>query len=540
MHKAAQVVLAVTVIWTSPALWGQDKTASVPVQIAGETLFVLHSGVGSFSAEERGQAVTRRLHSIMQSAPDRIEPTIQKSDLGLIIVVGREQVIAVTDADARAEGVSLEVLTERWSSAIRAGLLRGSAEKNRETLPWRIVIVVGVIVVSAILLSLLNRARRRIRHWLSEHQDQIPTLHFRGLELISVNRVYRSADHLVSFGCFGIILLIILAAFLLIFGQFPATRSYAYQVFLWLWEPLRDIGRGVLSYLPNLFYILVIAAVTRVVLRGINFIFEQAHRGAISLEPWIHSDVARPTSQIIKAVLVIMALFFVAPLIPGTGSTAARGISVILGLMVSFGSTSTVGNLIAGIVLTYMRPFQLGDRVKIGDTSGDVIEKTFLYTKILTIKNEEVIVPSLQALGGSMVNYSAKAAERRLILHTSVTIGYDAPWRKVHELLIRAAERTGDICRDPKPFVLQTSLDDFFVSYQINAYTGLPNRMATIYSELHQNIQDSFNEEGVEIMSPHQFQHRDGNRTAIPDGYLPADYKPPRFLVDAAATISGK
>ncbi len=276
--------------------------------------------------------------------------------------------------------------------------------------------------------------------------------------------------------------------------------------------------------------------VTRVILRVVLYIFEQAHRGAISLEPWIHADVARPTSQIIKAILIIMALFFIAPLIPGTGSTAAKGISVILGLMVSFGSTSTVGNLIAGIVLTYMRPFQLGDRVKIGDTTGDVIEKSFLYTKILTIKNEEVIVPSLQALGGSMVNYSAKAAERRLILHTSVTIGYDAPWRRVHELLIRAAERTSYLCSDPKPFVLQTSLNDFFVSYQLNAYADEPNRMAGIYSELHQNIQDSFNEGGIEIMSPHYFQLRDGNCTTIPAEYRATDYCPPRFLVDAIGT----
>ena len=297
-----------------------------------------------------------------------------------------------------------------------------------------------------------------------------------------------------------------------------------------------NIRKGIIGYLPNLFYILVIAVVTRVIIRAIGFIFDQAHRGAISLEPWIHADVARPTSQIIKAVLIILAIFFIAPLIPGTGSTAARGISVILGLMVSFGSTSTVGNLIAGIVLTYMRPFNLGHRVKIGDTTGDVIEKTFLYTKILTIKNEQVIVPSLQALTGTIVNYSAEAVDRTLILYTTVTIGYDAPWRKVHELLIRAAERTADVLKEPKPFALQTSLNDFFVSYQLNACTNRPNRMATIYSELHQNIQDSFNEGGIEIMSPHYFQLRDGNSTTIPGQYRNPDYRAPRFLVNVSGT----
>jgi small-conductance mechanosensitive channel len=200
--------------------------------------------------------------------------------------------------------------------------------------------------------------------------------------------------------------------------------------------------------------------------------------------------------------------------------------------MVSFGSTSTIGNVIAGIVLTYMRPFALGDRVKIGEVSGDVIERSFLHTKILTIKNEEIVVPSLQVLGNAMINYSARARQGGLILHTSVTIGYDAPWRKVHELLIRATEDTSHILKNPKPFVLQTSLDDWYVSYQLNAYTDQPNQMAPIYSELHQNIQDAFNEAGMEIMSPHYYQLRDGNEIAIPNDYHPKGYEPSRFLVD--------
>jgi len=539
MYKTASLVLA-ALAFLSPSAASGQSTAVVPVQVAGETLFVLHSGVGSFSAAERAQAINRRLEAILLSAPAGIQATVQKSDLGLSILVANEPVIAVTDLDARAEGVSPEALAERWASAIQAGLLRGSAQRIRETLLRRLLIVGAVVLVSFVLLTLLGQARRQLTQWLARRRHQIPALRFRGLELVSAERIYRSTARLVFIGSLAASLLVLLAALLLIFAQFPATRRYAYQVFLWLWDPLVHIGKGALAYLPNLFYILVIVVLTRLILRGISYVFEQAHRGVISLEPWVHADVARPTSQIIKAVLVIVSLFFIAPLIPGTGSTAAQGISVILGLMVSFGSTSTVGNLIAGIVLTYMRPFQLGDRIKIGDTTGDVVEKTFLYTKILTIKNEEVIVPSLQALGGAMVNYSVKAADRRLILHTSVTIGYDAPWRKVHELLIRAALRTSDICTDPKPFVLQTSLNDFFVSYQLNAYTDQPSKMAVIYSELHQNIQDSFNEGGIEIMSPHYFQLRDGNCTTTPEGYRADDYRPRRFLVDAAAAIPGK
>jgi small-conductance mechanosensitive channel len=408
----------------------------------------------------------------------------------------------------------------------------------RKSLWRRTAIAIVVILVAFLALWGLRLGWRWARRTLEAWRDRIRPLRFRGLELVSKERLHLGLRRTLGF-LYGLgILLVVTTALLLLFGQFPATRDYARQVFLWIWKPLVDIMWGVFRYLPNLFYILVIVVVTRLVLRALSFIFEQAHRGTISLEPWVHRDVARPTSQILKAIIVVLALFFVAPLIPGTGSTAAKGISVVLGLMVSFGSTSTVGNLIAGVVLTYMRPFQLGDRVKLGDTVGDIIEKTFLYTKVLTIKNEEVMVPSLQALSGSIVNYSTKGKEGKLILHTSVTIGYDAPWRQVHELLLRAAERTSRLVKEAKPFVLQTALDDFYVAYQLNVYTDRPNEMASIYAELHQNIQDSFNEGGIEICSPHYYQLRDGNATTTPAEYL-KDYQPPRFLVDARFTGVG-
>jgi small-conductance mechanosensitive channel len=304
---------------------------------------------------------------------------------------------------------------------------------------------------------------------------------------------------------------------------------------LWMWNPFVHILRGALGYLPNLFYILVILVVTRFILRMIDYVFSAAERGLISLEPWIHRDVARPTGLIVKVTVVVVTLFFIAPLIPGTGSTAARGISLILGLMISFGSTSSVGNFVAGIVLMYMRPFQLGERVRIGDTTGDVIERTFLYTKVLTIKNEEVMVPSLSALGAPLTNYTARARAQGLILHTAITIGYNVPWRQVHELLLRAASQTSHVLKEPKPFVLQTALNDFYVNYEINVHTDQASLMAVIYSELHQNIQDIFNEAQVEICSPHFRQLRDGNTIAIPSDYVKTGYEAPRFRVETRA-----
>ena len=155
-----------------------------------------------------------------------------------------------------------------------------------------------------------------------------------------------------------------------------------------------------------------------------------------------------------------------------------------------------------------------------------------LVTKIRTIKNEEITVPNTKIMNSEVINYSTCAPDHGLIMHTTVTIGYDAPWRQVHQLLIDAALNTDLILKKPVPFVLQTALNDFYISYQINAYTRSPNAMAVIFSQLHQNIQDSFNNAGVEIMSPHYKSLRDGNTITIPEKYRAKNYDPPAFRVE--------
>jgi small-conductance mechanosensitive channel len=201
-------------------------------------------------------------------------------------------------------------------------------------------------------------------------------------------------------------------------------------------------------------------------------------------------------------------------------------------LLLSLGSTAAVSNLVAGVVLTYMRPFRVGDRVRIADTTGDVLEKTLLVTRIRTIHNEDITIPNAMVLASHIVNFSSTARELGVILHPSVTIGYDAPWRKVHELLLAAADGTDGITKDPRPFVLQTSLDDSYVSYQLNAYTDRPNAIHLTYARLHENIQDAFNAAGVEIMSPHYAALRDGNRVTIPEPNRVADGRVRAFQVE--------
>lgn len=208
------------------------------------------------------------------------------------------------------------------------------------------------------------------------------------------------------------------------------------------------------------------------------------------------------------------------PLSARLSHSSFPGVSIFLGVLVSLGSSGAVANTVAGVILTYTRAFRIGDRVQITDTTGDIVGKTLFVTRVRTIKNVVITIPNATVLNSHVINFSAAESDNEsspLILHTTITLGYDLPWRKVHEVLIRSALTTQYILPEPAPFVLQKSLDDFYVSYELNACTKQPGRMALIYSELHQNIQDNCIMAGIEILSPHYRAVRDGNPITIPE-----------------------
>ncbi len=331
------------------------------------------------------------------------------------------------------------------------------------------------------------------------------------------------------------IITILLALYLslpLLFSIFPQTEAYTYTLLNWIITPATSIISGVFHYLPNLFTIIVIYLFISYAIKGIRYLANEVESGNLHISGF-YSDWATPTFNIIKVLLYAFMLIVVYPYLPGSQSAAFQGVSVFLGILFSLGSSSAIGNMVAGLVITYMRPFKIGDRVKIGEITGDVLEKTLLVTRIRSIKNEEITIPNASILSGHTVNFSAGALATGIIVHTTVTIGYDVPWKKMHQVLIDAALRTDLTLHDPRPFVLQTSLEDYYVAYQINAYTKHAASQAKIYSDLHQNIQDCCNEAGVEILSPHYRAVRDGNMTTIPEDYIPKDYKPPAFKVSS-------
>ena len=274
--------------------------------------------------------------------------------------------------------------------------------------------------------------------------------------------------------------------------------------------------QGIVDLVPNILALIVIIIATHYTLKLLRFFSEGIKKGKVKISG-LHPELVDPTYQLLRFFVVAFAIVAAYPYIPGSDSPVFRGLSIFIGFLLSLGSTSLVSNIISGIVLTYTRGLRIGDRVQIGDAVGDVVDRNLLVTRIRTIKNVVITIPNGMVLNNHIINYSSNVPEQGLILNTSVTIGYDVPWRQVHQLLIDAALATPSILKEPKPFVLQTSLDDYYVSYELNAYTKDPTWMAKIYSLLHQNIQDQFMDANVEIMSPAYSAFRNGSQVAIPD-----------------------
>ena len=309
-----------------------------------------------------------------------------------------------------------------------------------------------------------------------------------------------------------------------LFNVFPATKKISSIITDWTLTPIRSIFLSVFDYLPNVFNITIIIIIFHILLRILKKLFNELEKGTLRF-PGFYEDWARPTFSIIRFLVYVLMFVMVFPYLPGSNSPIFKGVSVFLGLLFSLGSTSAIANIIAGLVITYMRPFKIGDRIKIGEVTGDVLEKNMLVTRLRTTKNEIITMPNSTILTSHTINFSTIGTEMQLLLHTSVSIGYDVPWRTVHKLLIDSAKLTDGISTDVEPFVLQKSLDDFYVLYELNAYTSQPHRMVSIYSLLHQNIQDRFNDAKVEILSPHYRTIRNENREKHPSIITEEDNK---------------
>ncbi len=500
-----------------------------------DTIFFIYTKIGSFTAAERAAAINERIKKLYNDAfynADSLK--INETESGFDILYNNETLIlTVTGLDALWLGTDARQLANGYLTKIKTEIAAERETNSLKNSLKHIGLVCLIMLSLSILVFFINKLFKWVIHLRKkDKQKYIGGLTIRKIKILSAEQL--QLIELQASNILRIILLILMVylSLPLLFGVFPETKAWTDVLLGWVLTPTKSALAGVFHFLPNLFTILVIYFIFRYTIKALKYFVDEIEKENITLSGF-HSDWAQPTLNIVKFLLYAFMIVLIFPYLPGRKSSAFQGVSVFVGVIISLGSSNAIANMVAGMVITYMRPFKIGDRIKIGDITGDVIEKTMLVTRIRTSKNEDITIPNSTVLSGSTINYSSntKPQDKGLILHTTVTIGYDVPWKDMHQALITAALRTEFILREPMPFVLQTSLDDFYVSYQVNAYTKEANRQSGIYSQLHQNIQDCCNEAGIEIMSSHYWAARDGNRATTPADYLNKNYKAPSFNI---------
>jgi len=400
-----------------------------------------------------------------------------------------------------------------------------------------IVVTVFILLLIRFWRGLTNKLGARLQDVSS---TRLKPLRFQNLDVLSAEDIASLLeDGLKVVYWLGTIVLVLLNVNL-VFGIFPATRGFVASVLGILTTAIATLFDEFVTYLPKLAVIIVTALVAYYAIRLARLIFRGLATRRVTIKGF-YPEWAMPTFGLIRLMIIAVAFVLVLPNLPAAHSPAFRGVSIFVAILVSLGSTAAVANMVAGVVLTYTRAFKIGDLVRIADTLGKVQEKTLFVTRVTTPKNVEIAIPNAMVLANHIVNYSSLARrEPGLVLHSTVTIGYDVPQEQVRTLLVEAAGATENIEPEPAPFVLVSSLDDFYVSYEINAYTRQARTMTETYSELHGHIIEKFNEAGIEIMSPHYSAIRDGNPIALPKDHLPKNYEPAPFTFKPLEGLLGR
>jgi len=500
----------------STALPAPPDTTAVPILLGNDTLGYLYGPVGLREAEVRAEDLTERLQSLRMRGVPADSVRIRDDRVPPVILVEGEPVLAVTPAEVAAQGVPADSAVALYARLIREALELPIFRDTPRQIGLGILLMVLATVLLVFLWRRLATVQPRVVTFITARvRARIGSIRLQRFEIASGEDIERGIRGLVWLARIALSLSLVALYFPLVFSAFPSTRPIGNWLLDQIVAPLQTAGVAILTYIPNLFYIALIVFLTWRGLILLKGFFLAIERGRITFAGF-YQDWARPTYQLMRILIIAFAVILVWNYLPASNSVAFQGVAAFLGLLLTFGSASAVSNAVGGVVMVYMRPFHPGDRVRIADTLGDIEERGILVTRVRTPKNVVVTIPHSQVLGSHIINYSRVARERGIVLHTTVTIGYDVPWPKVHEALLAAARKVNGVLEDPGPFVLQTALGDFTVAYELNAHTREPERMGMLYSDLHREIQTEFAKAKIEITSPSFHSVRDGNTSTIP------------------------
>jgi small-conductance mechanosensitive channel len=479
-----------------------NEVRLAPVVVDGEPLFSVR-GVTAYPAELRASQIADRIQAIAE------DPNIAPGALALEehpgatwIMSGRHRIMAVTDDDAEEEDIARGPLAEVYRLRIGKAIEEYRHYRRAGSLWLDALYTLGATAV----LFLVGWAGVRFvphlrRAFERRYRKGIEGLAGKTHQIVQGEQVWFLLKGLLNVAWVVGIIVVLYLYLNYVLALFPWTRGFARRLLSIVIDPLQTIGSGFVSIIPNFVFLAIFVLFIRFALKIIRLFFDGVAAGRITLKGF-EPEWGLPTYRLVRIIIVAFAAVVAYPHIPGSQSGAFKGISLFIGVLFSLGSSSLVGNVIAGYSMTYRRAFKIGDRVKIGEQIGDVEMVRLLVTHLRTVKNEEIIVPNSNILASEIINYSSLARERGLILHTDVDIRYDVPWRQVDAMLLEAAARTSGVLREPPPYVLKKEFREAAVTYEINVRCDAPQKMASIYTDLHGNILDVFNEYGVQIMVP--------------------------------------
>ena len=504
LTRFAVVIIALTWAIAVPAATDELTSAVnvAPVVVDGVELFRVR-GVSALPAEQRAERIAHRITAIADDRSISVKSlTATEVEQGTRIAAGDHLIVIVVGEDAALEKVDRKILAAIYLQRIAQAIEDYRRDRSVEKLARNSVYALLATVALAVFLWLGGRMMHRLEGLFERRiKRKLDEVEAHSLRIISAVNMWRMLQAMRGLLWSGAILVAIVIWLNVVLQLFPWTRWFGSRLFALLIAPLRSAGQGLLGTIPDLIFLAILYIITRYVLRALRLFFDGIAAGRVTIAAF-DREWAWPTYRLVRLLVVVFAVVVAYPYIPGSESDAFKGITVFLGIVFSLGSSSLIGNIIAGYSMTYRRAFRIGDRIQINEHIGDVMELRLLVTRLHTPKNEEVVVPNSVILNSNVINYSTLARDGRLILHTTVGIGYETPWRQVEAMLLQAAERTEGLLREPKPFVLQRALGDFAVTYEINAYCGDAQAMDELYTRLYGNIQDVFNEYGVQIMTP--------------------------------------
>lgn len=505
----------------------------VPVVVGGREVGRVFEAEGTLSASERADLIARRLEAVVNN-PFRPDPevTVVETDRGSDLLVDEQLILTVTDADAALRGVERRVVAAEVADRMRTVIAEAhstAALRNRVQSALQMTLLLAVFAGAVWLIQrLYHRLLSRVEAW---HDAREAALGPEDVTTWASHVLHRVSLLGLNLARWLLLLFLGVTLVTLALNLMPRTRWIFERAMNLVREPLARLWETAITYLPDLVTILVILMLSGLLVRAIRRFFLQIERRTLRVRQF-DPEWAPLTKNLLTTGIAVLTAVAIFPLIPGSDSEIFRGIGVFVGLVLSLASSSALANIIAGITLTYTGAYRSGDLVQLGATTGFVIEKRLMTTRVRTFKNEEVSVPNSVVLGSAITNYSVLARQQGLILHTEVTIGYEVPWKEVQGLLLAAARATPGILAAPAPFVLQKALNDFHVGYELNAYTAQAEQMPRLMSALHAAIRDAFDAAGVEILSPAYASLRDGNPSTIPGAASGPGYRAPGFRVE--------